>query len=171
MEEDKTEKAGIRVDVGCGQRENGAIKVDVVPYFRPHLMGSVTELPFAENSVDEVICHHVLEHIPREFLIKAMNEMHRILKPGGLVDIEVPVFPFWQAIADPTHVSFFVPQTFDYFCINPARDKGNSARYEFEVGERVGHMKLYGIEPWEMKELLRLDAGYIVRIHMTKVAA
>ncbi|MFQ3577028.1 MAG: class I SAM-dependent methyltransferase [Cytophagales bacterium] len=40
-------------------------------------------------SFDGIICNHVLEHIPDD--IAAMNEMYRLLKPGGIALITVPI--------------------------------------------------------------------------------
>lgn len=48
-------------------------------------------LPLDDNSVDIVICSHVLEHLPRpEF---TMGELARILKPGGMLLVGVPIAP------------------------------------------------------------------------------
>ena len=48
-------------------------------------------LPVPDNSCDIVICSHVLEHLPRpEF---TMGELARILKPGGMLLVGVPVAP------------------------------------------------------------------------------
>lgn len=48
-------------------------------------------LPLPDSSVDIVICSHVLEHLPRpEF---TMGELARILKPGGMLLVGVPIAP------------------------------------------------------------------------------
>lgn len=75
-----------------------------------------TPWPISDNSADLAFASHVFEHIPagRE-RIATMNEAWRVLKPGGSLEIRVPKFPTWQAIADPTHVSFWVDQSFLYF--------------------------------------------------------
>ena len=41
----------------------------------------ICDLPFKDNTYDVIFCNHVLEHIPDD--TKAMQEMYRILKPGG----------------------------------------------------------------------------------------
>lgn len=45
-------------------------------------------LPFADNSFDHVVCSEVLEHI--HDYQKALNEINRVLKPGGTLNISVP---------------------------------------------------------------------------------
>jgi len=48
----------------------------------------ICNLPFEDNEFDFIICNHVLEHIPDD--TKAMQELFRILKPGGTAILQVP---------------------------------------------------------------------------------
>jgi len=48
----------------------------------------ICDLPFKENEFDVVFCNHVLEHIPDDK--KAMQELYRVLKPGGLGIFQIP---------------------------------------------------------------------------------
>lgn len=48
----------------------------------------ICNLPFADHSFDIILCNHVLEHIPDD--TKAMQELYRILKPGGMGIFQVP---------------------------------------------------------------------------------
>lgn len=48
----------------------------------------ICDMPFQENEFDLIICNHVLEHIPDD--TKAMEELYRILKPGGTAILQVP---------------------------------------------------------------------------------
>lgn len=50
---------------------------------------SAEELPFEDNSMDMVFSSHVMEHIPNQQ--KALNEIYRVLKPGGYHVCVVPV--------------------------------------------------------------------------------
>lgn len=48
----------------------------------------ICDLPFEENTYDVVLCNHVLEHIIDDK--KAMSELYRVLKPGGLGIFQIP---------------------------------------------------------------------------------
>jgi len=48
----------------------------------------ICDLPFSDKSFDFILCNHVLEHIPDD--TKAMNELYRILKPGGTAILQIP---------------------------------------------------------------------------------
>jgi ubiquinone/menaquinone biosynthesis C-methylase UbiE len=49
---------------------------------------SVYELPFEDNSFDAVFSHALLEHLHDP--LKALSEMKRVLKPGGIIGARVP---------------------------------------------------------------------------------
>ena len=48
----------------------------------------ICELPFEDNAYDIILCNHVLEHIPDD--TKAMQELFRVLKPGGMAVLQIP---------------------------------------------------------------------------------
>ena len=48
----------------------------------------ICNLPFKDNSFDIIFCNHVLEHIPDDS--KAMQELYRVLKPGGMGIFQIP---------------------------------------------------------------------------------
>ncbi|NJW51903.1 class I SAM-dependent methyltransferase [Salinimicrobium oceani] len=48
----------------------------------------ICDLPFTDNSFDFILCNHVLEHIPDDK--KAMQEIFRILQPGGTAILQIP---------------------------------------------------------------------------------
>ncbi len=52
------------------------------------IKADLTNLPFAENIYDMIICNHVLEHIEQDKM--AMAEIYRVLKPGGIAILQVP---------------------------------------------------------------------------------
>ncbi|MEO9324934.1 methyltransferase domain-containing protein [Nocardioides sp. C4-1] len=65
----------VRLDLGADNR-----LVDV--------LGSLTDLPLPDDSVDLMVCYHVLEHIPDD--LAAMQEIARVLAPTGVAVLQVP---------------------------------------------------------------------------------
>jgi SAM-dependent methyltransferase len=64
----------------------------------------IHDIPFPENHFDAILCNHVLEHVADD--IKAMQEIRRVLKPGGWAILQVPWFsPILETtLEDPTIV-------------------------------------------------------------------
>lgn len=52
------------------------------------IQGDLQDLPFSDNSFDAIFSHGVIEHIHNHE--KAVNELYRVLKPGGYALITVP---------------------------------------------------------------------------------
>jgi len=46
---------------------------------------------FNDNSIDFVYSHIVLQHIPSHYQVKYIRELLRVLKPGGLAAIQIPI--------------------------------------------------------------------------------
>jgi SAM-dependent methyltransferase len=99
-------------------------------------------IPLPDQTVERVFASHVLEHIPAGWdRIVTFNELHRVLRPGGVFEIVVPLVGYtdhewkprptgtWQPIADPTHVSFWwFPESLLYFC-----DGGHAPRADYGI--------------------------------------
>ncbi len=49
----------------------------------------ITNMSFSDNTFDFILCSHVLEHIPDDR--KAMQELYRVMKPGGMGILQVPI--------------------------------------------------------------------------------
>lgn len=52
------------------------------------IKADICDLPFEDESFDFILCNHVLEHIAQD--TKAMQELFRILKPGGTAILQIP---------------------------------------------------------------------------------
>ncbi len=52
------------------------------------IKADICNLPFQDNQYDVIFCNHVLEHIPND--TKAMQELYRVLKPGGIAILQIP---------------------------------------------------------------------------------
>jgi ubiquinone/menaquinone biosynthesis C-methylase UbiE len=70
----------ISMDMGVGDAS--------VDYSHLDIAGDLRRIPLADNSVDVIICIQVLEHLPEPWTV--IQELHRILKPGGKVFASCP---------------------------------------------------------------------------------
>lgn len=90
--------------------------------------------PFEDESFDMVLAFHILEHL--EDFPRAMGEIHRILRDGGLLVVRVPHFRHWMAFSDMTHQGFFTLCSFNHY--DPKTLAGKRFGHETdEVGFRV----------------------------------
>lgn len=94
-------------------------------------------LPFRDNTFTSVSAYDVLEHLERSgqygnLFIWAMNEIHRILVPGGLALFVFPALPNLEVYSDPTHVNIIHKNTLDFFTNNTPENnyEGIQTRYE-----------------------------------------
>lgn len=82
---------GILLDIGAGKApyrrlfEPRVKKYITLDFFdnkeKPDIIAPATRIPLKKGTVDTVLCTQVLEHLPDP--IKAVSEMHRVLKRGG----------------------------------------------------------------------------------------
>jgi SAM-dependent methyltransferase len=104
-------------DIGCGGQKQipWACGIDRLFYPGVDVVTDLEEpLPFSDDTFDHVFAIHVLEHI--RDLISLMNELHRILRPTGVLHVLTPNWRHVNTVADPTHIRFMDTQTFKYFC-------------------------------------------------------
>lgn len=52
--------------------------LDFDPNLKPDVVGSVTDMPFEDNSFDLVLCCQVLEHLPFEHFQPALEQLRRV---------------------------------------------------------------------------------------------
>ena len=125
------------LDLGCGKFPRN-------PYNRTTLHGvdirsipelpfelrtanlSVEPIPYETNRFSSISAFDFLEHIPRVVIsnegktifpfINLMNEIWRVLSPGGLFYALTPAYPHPDVFTDPTHVNFITDKTHEYFC-------------------------------------------------------
>lgn len=79
-------------------------------------------IPLENGSVDYVLAHDLMEHIPfvdgnRKPVEFVLSEVYRILKNGGYFEIKSPLFTYqsWHKVFTPSHKSFWGPETIHRF--------------------------------------------------------
>lgn len=93
------------VDLGCGsKKEAGALGVDIFPYPGVDIVANLDEVPWPleDSKFDRITSTHILEHVAD--VVAFLSEVHRIAKPGGLLQIVTPHFSSINSWADPTHL-------------------------------------------------------------------
>ena len=106
--------------IGCGNRRikqlslstpdwTNLTTLDFDPDCTPDILHNleVFPYPFEDNSFDEIHAYEVLEHVGQQgdwkFFFDQFGELHRILKPGGVLCASVPKFDSVWAWGDPSH--------------------------------------------------------------------
>jgi ubiquinone/menaquinone biosynthesis C-methylase UbiE len=176
------------VDLGCG---DGQWSLELSRHHQPHLIGidynplrlaryqtniqtasvhagSCLDIPLPEATADIVMFHQVLEHIPEAE--RALQQIHRILKPEGWLMLSVPNEGSWlkqqvqyrwlepHALATSDHVNFYTPATLKtaleaagfyvrrldslgfYFPYNGVSRRIVSRRWSFQLGLYLAHV-------------------------------
>lgn len=107
----------ITLELGCGNSKKvaGAIGVDAQDHECVDIVGDVFDVlrQFPEQTVDAVYSFHFFEHVPD--LAGLLDEIARVLKVGGRLEIVVPHFSNPYFYSDYTHKTFFGLYTMCYF--------------------------------------------------------
>jgi len=119
------------LSVGCGRRapEPGLVRMDRSSEVQPDIAWDLDDFtyPLETSSFSRIECIDVIEHL--EDIPRVMEEFHRVLEPGGLLQIMTPHFSSANSFVDPTHrwhLSYF---SFDYFCDGHDLSYYSTARY------------------------------------------
>jgi len=101
------------VDLGCGiWKAEGAIGIDSDPTVNPDILCDVCNgIPLPDNSVDELITSHFLEHVPSDKAYYVLSEIWRVCKPEATIRITVPHYGHPSAHV-PEHSISLSPRAF-----------------------------------------------------------
>ena len=94
----------IKLDLGCGKNpKEGFEGVDERDFGQPHKVDLRKPWPWKNESVEEVHCSHMLEHLTPQERIHFANELHRVMKKGAKATIITPHYASVRAYGDLTH--------------------------------------------------------------------
>ncbi len=85
----------VKLNLGCGDKHlPHYINVDIVESRLGHKPDVVCDIrvlePFKDQTVDEVLAVHVIEHVHRWEVLGVLKEWFRVLRPGGKIVLETP---------------------------------------------------------------------------------
>lgn len=160
------------LDLGCGGRPRN-------PYQRKHLFGvdlnasaetagvhiaaanlAIDRIPFPDAHFGSVSAYDFLEHVPRILptadarstrfpFIELMDEVWRVLAPGGLLYAVTPAYPHPAAFQDPTHVNILTEESHHYFTLPRLLARMYGFKGTFELVRQVRIRPRPDYEPQE----------------------
>jgi hypothetical protein len=152
---------------GCGKdKVDGFLGIDRVKTGAVDIIHDMNTFPypFDDNSVNNVLLSHILEHLPDT--IRVMEEIWRICKNSAMIRVVVPYYNSPGQHHDPTHVRFFTEHSFDYFTEDGATELSAYNYYSvarFKIVSIVpGQKKILGILPKRIQWFL---AHHLSTVH------
>ena len=145
------------LDLGCGGIPRNPFKadylygIDIRDSANPNIARSdlaQEAIPHGDASMDYITAFDFIEHIPRVVylpeirysFIELMNEVYRVLRPGGLFLAQTPVYPYSACFTDPTHINPITSETFSqYFDDQRQWGKMYGFRGAFKIESQVRH--------------------------------
>lgn len=132
------------LDIGCGIKKfPGAVGIDRLANTAADIVWDLDQFPWPVEaaSFDQARMIHVVEHVGD--VMRTMEEVHRLLKPGGTVLIETPHYTDFSSWCDPTHRWHLNSFSFRYFTPDDAGFGYYSAVRFKEVQVRVRLLALW----------------------------
>jgi hypothetical protein len=133
-----------KLDIGCGQNKQTGFKgIDIAGDADIFHDLWETPWPIKTSSVEEAFSSHLVEHIPhwrpgwdRDGWWRFFDELHRVMKKDGVVQIIHPYTMSVRAFWDPTHTRYIHEMTWYY--LDPAWRAANGLDHypvtcDFEV--------------------------------------
>lgn len=145
------------LDLGCGGVPRNPFKadllygIDIRDSGNPNIARSDLAqegIPHGDASMNYITAFDFIEHVPRVVylpeirysFIELMNEIYRVLAPGGLFLAQTPVYPFSACFTDPTHINPITSETFSQY-FDDQRQWGRMYGFKgaFKIESQVRH--------------------------------
>ncbi len=134
-----------KLNLGSGFRPlTGFINIDSRYEVHPDRICDITQgLHYPNNSVDEVRAFDFLEHIPLGKTVFVIEEIWRVLCPGGIFVSFTPSTDGRGAFQDPTHLSFWNSNSWIYYMDDAHRNLyGIKAKFKGQIEDKVTSAEL-----------------------------
>lgn len=153
------------IELGCGpsKKNPDAIGVDALDFPGVDLVGDIFEVLTALPDASVKACHssHFLEHVAG--LPHLIDEIERVLVPGGVMVATVPHFSNPYFYSDPTHSRFFGLYSMSYFAADPL------LRRKVPSYGRVPKLELEAVHlgfnsPFPVRGLVKRTLGHVFNL-------
>ncbi len=111
-------KSGAFLDIGCGDnKQKNFIGMDKRKLEGVDIVHDAQKIPYPvpTDSCFQVLMSHLWEHIEPKYRIDVIDELWRIIRPGGQLLLAAPYDLSMGATQDPTHYTAPNEATFTYF--------------------------------------------------------
>ena len=150
------------LDIGCNSNPRNPFNasklygVDIIDLetndFNYHKCNLIYDaLPFPDSSFESVSAFDFLQIVPRTAIVEnngvfpfihVMNEIYRVLKPGGIFYAITPGYPRSEVFVDPTSVNFITKKTHTYFISPKYKARMYGFKGKFKIIRKVKWIKL-----------------------------
>ena len=147
------------LDAGCGKNKYpGSVGLDYREGTAADVIHDLAEFPypFSDDEFDLVVSRHVIEHLPD--VVGFVEEVVRVTKPGGRIEILTPHYTNADWAADPTHRNHLSSYTFNIFI-------EEKIVFDFYTDVRLQPLRIYVTMPnlWKalgIEFLINLDCRW-----------
>jgi ubiquinone/menaquinone biosynthesis C-methylase UbiE len=162
----------MKLNLGCGYNKlENYVNVDHDINCKPDIVANLEELlPFADNSISEIILNHVLEHLGQDTktYLNIWKEFYRILKNDGVIKIAVPHWNHDNFHHDPTHVRKVTPIGVDMFNqqrnMDTIKEHGQETTLGIQLGIDIEVTDVgYDFTPWFNQMIIGKPREYAER--------
>lgn len=118
------------LDLGCGSdKKEGYFGIDLNAVHGVDMVYDLNKrIPFPSNSIEKIFAKHFLEHANDPLFL--IEEMHRVLKKGGIAEIIVPHWS-WYGSYTFMHRTFF--HSLDFYFLEPDNQSNYYTKAKFKV--------------------------------------
>jgi len=150
----------IKLNLGCGKRilENYT-NIDLHNTKANILHDLTTSLPYDNNTIDEILAEHIIEHFHPEEWYRILRDWARVLKPNGIIEIYTPdIIRCAKNLIEESEIldSSFTKKCTDWRWLLPIyggyRGPGEIHKNGFNLAKLTNHLNSVGI--------LVIDRGY-----------
>ena len=158
----------MKLHLGCGtNKKQGWVNIDSVKSVNPDLVHDLMQpLPYADQSVEEVLAEDLLEHFDKYMRFIVFYEWVRVLKINGIITLQVPNFKKLLFRYFKFGFDKFVDMLFGENMWNAKHYIGHFGNHKWGYSAETlqSFVKLFGLEPVKV-EL----AGLNIRLSAKKV--
>lgn len=125
----------MKLNLGCGKDyRKGYINIDKCHKFSDLSFDlEKVPYPFKDNSIEKILAENVMEHLIN--FEQALDELHRILKPAGVIEILVPHFSSFHGIGVVQHKRVFYYDSLSYCDVKKEPDDYEYGNRKWEIIE------------------------------------